>query len=153
VASSFKQSQSLATDLTRHQRLDLAPITALSEAVMRSAAFPHYGLEAPLFGHAQQRQAIFQRFGAEFTAGGPIRLRRHDAEEIRVQSEVSLRAWRVALSSVLQCVPLGEKIYCASGDMENRVKECQLDLYVDRTSTATMAAISCGCGLLRWPMC
>src|SRR5256884_3983743 len=34
---------------------------------------------------------------------------------------------------------LYEKIYCA-GDMENRIKECQLDLYADRTSTATMRA-------------
>jgi Transposase DDE domain group 1 len=33
-----------------------------------------------------------------------------------------------------------EKVYCARGDMENRIKECQLDLYADRTSTATMGA-------------
>src|SRR6201984_1193212 len=35
---------------------------------------------------------------------------------------------------------LYEKLYCARGDMENRIKECQLDLYADRTSTATMWA-------------
>jgi hypothetical protein len=35
---------------------------------------------------------------------------------------------------------LYEKIYCARGDMENRIKECQLDLYADRTSTATLRA-------------
>jgi hypothetical protein len=35
---------------------------------------------------------------------------------------------------------LYEKVYCARGDMENRIKECQLDLYADRTSTATMRA-------------
>jgi hypothetical protein len=33
-----------------------------------------------------------------------------------------------------------EKVYCARGDMENRIKECQLDLYADRTSAATMRA-------------
>jgi Transposase DDE domain group 1 len=33
---------------------------------------------------------------------------------------------------------LYEKVYCARGEMENRIKECQLDLYADRTSTATM---------------
>jgi hypothetical protein len=33
-----------------------------------------------------------------------------------------------------------EKIYCARGEMENRIKECQLDLYADRTSAATMRA-------------
>jgi hypothetical protein len=35
---------------------------------------------------------------------------------------------------------LYEKVYCARGDMENRINECQLDLYADRTSTATMQA-------------
>jgi hypothetical protein len=35
---------------------------------------------------------------------------------------------------------LYEKVYCARGDMENGIKECQLDLYADRTSTATMRA-------------
>jgi hypothetical protein len=41
-----------------------------------------------------------------------------------------------------QCKPkyLYEKVYCARGEMENRIKECQLDLYADRTSTATMRA-------------
>ena len=33
---------------------------------------------------------------------------------------------------------LYEKLYCARGEMENRIKECRLDLYADRTSTATM---------------
>jgi hypothetical protein len=35
---------------------------------------------------------------------------------------------------------LYEKIYCARGEMENRIKECQADLFADRTSTATMRA-------------
>jgi hypothetical protein len=33
---------------------------------------------------------------------------------------------------------LYEKLYCARGDMENRIKEQQLGLFADRTSTATM---------------
>jgi hypothetical protein len=32
---------------------------------------------------------------------------------------------------------LYEDVYCARGDMENRIKECQGDLFADRTSTAT----------------
>jgi len=36
--------------------------------------------------------------------------------------------------------PLYEEVYCARGDMENRIKEQQLDLYADRTSTATLRA-------------
>ena len=35
---------------------------------------------------------------------------------------------------------LYETIYCARGEMENRIKECQLDLFADRTSAATMRA-------------
>jgi hypothetical protein len=40
-----------------------------------------------------------------------------------------------------ECVAraLYEDIYCARGEMENRIKECQGDLFSDRTSTATMA--------------
>ena len=35
---------------------------------------------------------------------------------------------------------LYEDLYCARGEMENRIKECQLDLFADRTSAATMQA-------------
>jgi hypothetical protein len=35
---------------------------------------------------------------------------------------------------------LYEKVYCARGEMENRIKECQMDLFADRTSTGTMTA-------------
>ena len=33
-----------------------------------------------------------------------------------------------------------EDFYCARGDMENRIKEQQLDLFADRTSTHWMAS-------------
>ncbi len=36
--------------------------------------------------------------------------------------------------------PLHEQLYCARGDMENRIKEQQLDLFADRTSAATRRA-------------
>jgi hypothetical protein len=39
-----------------------------------------------------------------------------------------------------QARALYEKLYCARGEMENRIKECQLDLFADRTSTRTMRA-------------
>jgi hypothetical protein len=35
---------------------------------------------------------------------------------------------------------LYEALYCARGDMENRIKECQGDLFADRTSARTMRA-------------
>ena len=38
----------------------------------------------------------------------------------------------------LDAEPLYESLYCARGDMENRIKEQQLDLRADRTSMATL---------------
>jgi hypothetical protein len=35
---------------------------------------------------------------------------------------------------------LYERVYCARGEMENRIKECQLDLFADRTSARSMRA-------------
>jgi len=35
---------------------------------------------------------------------------------------------------------LYERLYCARGNMENRIKECQLDLFADRTSAGSMRA-------------
>ncbi|MGH6799530.1 MAG: IS1380 family transposase [Roseiarcus sp.] len=35
---------------------------------------------------------------------------------------------------------LYEQVYCARGEMENRIKECQGDLFADRTSAANMRA-------------
>jgi hypothetical protein len=35
---------------------------------------------------------------------------------------------------------LYEDVYCARGDMENRIKEQQLCLFADRTSSATFSA-------------
>jgi Transposase DDE domain group 1 len=35
---------------------------------------------------------------------------------------------------------LYEDVYCARGEVENRIKEQQLDLFADRTSAATMRA-------------
>jgi Transposase DDE domain group 1 len=51
---------------------------------------------------------------------------------------------RFVVSSLCQqeveAAELYEKIYCARGDMENRIKEQQLGLFADRTSSHTMRA-------------
>jgi len=39
---------------------------------------------------------------------------------------------------LFEAAPVYETLYCARGDMENRIKEQQLGLFADRTSTATM---------------
>jgi hypothetical protein len=46
----------------------------------------------------------------------------------------------VVTSLTQEAKVLYEQIYCARGDMENRIKEQQLDLFADRTSAATMRA-------------
>ena len=43
-------------------------------------------------------------------------------------------------SEAFEAKELYEKIYCARGDMENRIKECQLDLFADRTSAGSLRA-------------
>jgi len=43
-------------------------------------------------------------------------------------------------SGTVEAKELYEKIYCARGEMENRIKECQLDLFADRTSAASLRA-------------
>ena len=48
---------------------------------------------------------------------------------------------------------LCEKIYCARGNMENRIKEQQLYLFADRTSRTPCVPISCGCGSPPLPIC
>jgi Transposase DDE domain group 1 len=40
----------------------------------------------------------------------------------------------------MAAAPLYEQLYCARGDMENRIKEQQLGLFADRTSSATLRA-------------
>ena len=43
-------------------------------------------------------------------------------------------------SEAFEAQELYEKIYCARGEMENRIKECQLDLFADRTSAESLSA-------------
>ena len=69
------------------------------------------------------------------------RRRRVVAKAEWTQGEANPRFVVTSLSSVeAQARRLYEKIYCARGEMENRIKECQLDLFADRTSAATMRA-------------
>jgi hypothetical protein len=44
------------------------------------------------------------------------------------------------LASAFDARTLYEDVYCARGEVENRIKEQQLDLFADRTSAATMRA-------------
>jgi Transposase DDE domain group 1 len=54
----------------------------------------------------------------------------------RWRGDVKLRAAAAEAGGALSPPPQRayERIYCACGEMENRIKECQLGLYADRTS-------------------
>jgi hypothetical protein len=49
-------------------------------------------------------------------------------------------AWSRDLPGLANGRDLYEKFYCGRGDMENRIKEQQLDLFADRTSTTPFAS-------------
>ena len=68
------------------------------------------------------------------------RERRVIAKAEWTEGEANPRFIVTSLAGGRRAAALYEDIYCARGEMENRIKECQLDLFADRTSTATMRA-------------
>jgi len=48
--------------------------------------------------------------------------------------------WAIGMAEFVDAEALYRKFYCARGDMENRIKEQQMDMFADRTSTGTMAS-------------
>jgi hypothetical protein len=100
--------------------------------------------------------ALAEVVSKEERAGGPVRI----FKELRYQTEdswtrerrvVGKAEWlgdkanpRFVVSSfspeTYDARALYEELYCARGDMENRIKEQQLDLFADRTSAHTMRA-------------
>ena len=97
--------------------------------------------EAERTGHSARRFADFR-----WTTRGSWSRRRRvvaKAEWMPGRGENGANP-RFAVTSLpakdLDARTLYERLYCARGDMENRIKECQLDLFADRTSAATMRA-------------
>ena len=68
------------------------------------------------------------------------RSRRVVAKAEWTQGEANPRFIVTSLNAADDGRHLYEDVYCARGEMENRIKECQLDLFADRTSTTTMRA-------------
>lgn len=113
--------------VARNPVLERELTTALDQARARSEA--QDGVPARIFVEFPYAAKTWERrrrvIGkAEWTQGGPnprFVITNLSAEEVAPQ-------------------PLYELDYCGRGDMENRIKEQQLDLYADRTSTATLRA-------------
>jgi len=75
------------------------------------------------------------------TLGSWSRRRRVIAKAEWTRGEANPRFIVTSLSrEEIKARVLYERIYCARGEMENRIKETQADLFADRTSAATMRA-------------
>ena len=58
-----------------------------------------------------------------------------------IVTDIELGAdWNAQHESLSSGRDLYEKFYCARGDMENRIKEQQMDMFADRTSTAYLSS-------------
>ena len=114
--------------LARNERLEQRIGEALAQA--RQASQASGGQPARLFRDFEwstketwsRRRRVIGK--AEWTRG--------EANPRFLVTSLKPDAWRAR--------PLYEDLYCARGEMENRLKECQGDLFADRTSTATMRA-------------
>jgi hypothetical protein len=58
----LKQSPPPPARLTPRQRLDLAPIPALTGAVGRQSPLAHHAFQPVPFGHLEERLAVFEGF-------------------------------------------------------------------------------------------
>jgi Transposase DDE domain group 1 len=113
--------------LARNARLEaeIAPELALAEAASRTTGQPARRFKefwwATLDSWSRRRRVVAK---AEWTQGGP-------------NPRFVVTSLNTAACDARR---LYEEIYCARGEVENRIKECQLDLFADRTSAATMKA-------------
>ena len=114
--------------LARNERLEARIADALNEAELLSQV--DGGEPARVFrdfdwstkeSWSRRRRVIGK---AEWTRG--------QANPRFIVTSLKADAWRAR--------PLYQKLYCARGEMENRIKECQGNLFADRTSAATMRA-------------
>lgn len=114
--------------LARNQRLAAEIAAELTEAKAASAAAD---------GAPARRFKDFMWV----TRDSWSRRRRVVAKAEWTQGEANPRFVVTSLTAAeVAAKPLYEKLYCARGEMENRIKECQLDLFADRTSAHPMRA-------------
>jgi len=107
-------------------------------------------LKAETVDEMKQAQAAFEQTGKaarvfkDFTyrtLGSWSRSRRVVGKAEYIKKGENPRFIVSSLSSgTIAAAPLYEEVYCARGEMENRIKEQQLYLFADRTSCATMRA-------------
>ena len=92
------------------------------------------------FQQTQQPTRVFKDFQYQ-TLKSWSRVRRVIGKGEHMQKGANPRFLVTSLSSErMDARTIYEDFYCARGDMENRIKEQQLDLFADRTSAGTMRA-------------
>ncbi len=90
--------------------------------------------------HTQQPARLFQEFEHETVSGTWSRRRRVIAKAEHIAGKSNPRFLVTSLKAERWLAqPLYEDLYCARGDMENRIKE-QFMLFADRVSAASMRA-------------
>src|SRR6202049_1978826 len=89
------------------------------------------------YEQTRQPARVFVEFEHETVSGTLTRQRRVVAKAEHIDGKSNPRFLVTSLEA--QAQPLYEDLYCARGDMENRIKE-QFVLFADRVSAATMRA-------------
>ena len=113
--------------LARNPRLEAMIAAELAEAKARFAA-----TSAPV--------RVFKEL-AYSTRDSWTKSRRVVAKAEHLEKGANPRFIVTSLAAdTMAAAELYETIYCQRGEMENRIKECQLDLLADRASAATMRA-------------
>jgi hypothetical protein len=93
-----------------------------------------------LFGQTEQPARVFKDFRYQ-TLNSWSRERRVIAKAEWMDKGANPRFVVTSLPAErMDARAIYEDFYCARGDMENRIKEQQLDMFADRTSAATMRA-------------
>lgn len=111
--------------------VDYAVGLAKNPALLRLAG-PLMRLAEQQFEQSQQKQRIFGEF--DYAAGTWDRSRRTIAKAEHDQRGHNPRFVLVSPGLGGEPQRLYEQLYCARGEMENRIKEQQLGLFADRTS-------------------
>ncbi len=113
----------------------LARNDRLVKAIRRELA--HARRESRRTKHAARRFKILEDWETRDSWSLP---RRVIAKAEWTQGEVNPRFLVTSLNWTDDARYLYEDLYCARGDMENRIKECQTDMFAGRTSAASLQA-------------
>lgn len=107
---------------------------------LKKAIVDEMKLAESLFGQTQQPARVFKDFRYQ-TLNSWSRERRAIGKAEWMEKGANPRFVVTSLPAErMDARAIYEDFYCARGDMENRIKEQQLDMFADRTSAATMRA-------------